>query len=224
MVSQSAPVDLYSCGLVAYEAALALQEQLHRARAQDLINDTIIVLQHPPVITLGASGGRDDLHVSDAQLEALGVGLHEASRGGKATFHGPGQLVLYPVMKLPDRDLHAYLWRLEECVIRTLAAWGIPAGRDERYPGVWVGRQKICAIGIAVRDDVTLHGLALNANTDLTFFDLFTPCGIADRGVTSLQALLGYRIDLQKLEADLVQAFSEIFERPILPAQEMVIM
>jgi lipoate-protein ligase B len=222
MVSQPEPVALYSCGLVAYEPALALQKQLHRARAQDQINDAIIVLQHLPVITLGASGGRDDLHVSTARLEALGVGLQETSRGGKATFHGPGQLVLYPVMKLPDRDLHAYLWRLEECVIRTLAAWGIQAGRDERHPGVWVGQQKICAIGIAVRDDVTMHGLALNANTDLTFFDLFTPCGIADRGVTSLQALLGFRIDIDKLEADLIRAFGEIFGRTILPAQEMI--
>lgn len=209
---------LYSYDIVPYKQALEIQERLRQARARDEIIDALIVLQHPAVITFGASGGLEDLHVTAGQLAALGVELHMASRGGKATFHGPGQLVVYPVMKLPDRDLHAYLWRLEECVIRTLARWGIQAGRDEQHPGVWVGERKICAIGIAVRDDVTMHGLALNANTELDYFDLFTPCGIANRGVTSMQALLGCQIDLQKLAVDFVQAFSEVFQRSLQPA------
>lgn len=206
-------MQLYSLGLVAYQVALKFQERLHQARVKDEIADSLVVLQHPPVITLGVSGGQEDLHVTLEQLAELGIDLQQASRGGKATFHGPGQLVVYPVMKLPDRDLHAYLWRLEESIIRTLALWGISAGRDERYPGVWTPRGKICAIGIAVSQDVSMHGLALNANTELENFNLFTPCGISDRGVTSMQSLLGRSIDMRKLEADFIQAFSEVFQR-----------
>lgn len=211
-----APVRFYSLGLVPYDEALEIQERLHRARVDEVIGDVLIVLQHPPVITTGASGGLEDLHISIEQLAELGIELRETSRGGKATFHGPGQLVVYPVMKLPDRDLHAYLWRLEDSVIRTLAAWGIQAGRDERFPGVWADGRKICAIGIAVRDEVTLHGLALNANTELANFRLFTPCGISDRGMTSMQFLLKRPIEMQKLELDFIQAFSEVFQRPVL--------
>ena len=223
MVEVAQPIVLYSLDTVPYEPALEIQEQLRNARIQDEIEDALIVLQHPPVITTGVSGGLEDLRVTPSQLGAMGIELCEASRGGKATFHGPGQLVAYPVIKLPERDLHTYLWRLEETIIRTLAGWGIQAGRDERYPGVWVGERKICAIGIGVREDVTMHGLALNANTELAYFDLFTPCGISDRGVTSMQSLLGHRIDMQILEADLVQAFSAVFGRRMLRAQSAVL-
>jgi lipoate-protein ligase B len=210
------PVVLYSLGIVPYEPALEIQEQLRRARVRDEIYDALIVLQHLPVITVGVSGGMEDLHVSTTQLDSMGVELYETSRGGKATFHGPGQLVAYPVMKLPDRDLHTYLWRLEETIIRTLAIWDIQAGRDEHHPGVWVGDRKICAIGINVRDDVTMHGLALNANTELEYFNLFTPCGIADRSVTSMQTLLGHSIDMHELEMAFLKSFSDVFARPIL--------
>lgn len=212
------PVVLYNLGKVPYEPALEMQEHLRKLRIRDEIDDTLVVLQHPPVITLGTSGGMEDLHVPVSELEAQGVELVEANRGGKATFHGPGQLVAYPVMKLPDRDLHTYLWRLEETVIRTLASWGILAARDEAHPGVWIAERKICAVGIGVREDVTMHGLALNANTELAYFDLFTPCGIFNRGVTSMRFVLGQRIDMQKLEADFVRTFGEVFERKILPA------
>lgn len=200
-------LDVIQAGVVPYAEAEELQERLWSARCHEEILDTVLVLQHPPVITLGQSGGLEDVRVSIKQLAARGVELHSTNRGGRATFHGPGQLVVYPIVKLPDRDLHTYLWKLEEAIIRTVSAWGVAADRDERYPGVWVDRDKLAAVGIAVRDDVTTHGAALNVNVDLSYFDLITPCGIADRGVTSMQKLLGRAVPMREVEDEFIRQF-----------------
>ncbi len=210
-----ASVCLILAGVRPYREAMQLQKHLWQARCRDLAGDTLLLLQHPPVITLGVSGGQEDLRVSSEQLQHLGVELFQTNRGGRATFHGPGQLVAYPVMKLYGCDLHAYLWKLEEVVLRLLQDWGIRASRDERFPGVWVGKAKIAAVGVAVRDDVSTHGLALNANTDLSYFGLITPCGLLDRGVTSMQAVLGQEVPMAELEAGFARVFAEVFNRTL---------
>lgn len=212
----SPEIVLIRAGLLPYDQALQLQECLWDARRRDECGDRLILLQHPPVITLGESGGLEDVRASHELLQRLNVELFQTNRGGRATYHGPGQLVAYPIMKLHDRDLHAYLWKLEEVALRLLAGWGIHARREERYPGVWIGKQKIAAVGVSVREDVTTHGLALNANTDLSYFDLITPCGIQGRGVTSMQAVLGRRIPTNDLEEGFVQIFSVVFDRPVV--------
>jgi len=198
-------------GLLPYGEALQLQESLCRRRDQDDIGDTLLILQHPPVVTLGQGGGREDLLISEGSLLQSGVELFETNRGGRATFHGPGQLVAYPILKLADLDLHAYLWKLEEVVLRMLKGWGIEAQREARYPGVWIGQEKIAAIGVAVRDHVTMHGLAINVNTNLEFFKLITPCGIQGRQVTSMQAILGREVPMPEANESFIEAFGVIF-------------
>jgi lipoate-protein ligase B len=213
------PVRLITPGVIPYHEALELQERLWDARRQDQCGDILLVLQHPPVITFGLSGGLEDLRVPVEELQARGVEFCEIDRGGRATFHGPGQLVAYPIIKLQNLDLHGYCWKLEEAALRLLSGWGISASRDERYPGVWAGRNKIAAIGVAVRERVTLHGLALNVNTDLSFFNLMTPCGIVGRGVTSMQAVLGHDVPLAEVEKGFVREFSIVFGRQIAPGK-----
>lgn len=210
-------IALIQAGTIPYGHALRLQERLWAARQREEISDTLLLLQHPPVITLGAAGGRKDLHVSIRHLKRLGFEFHETERGGRATYHGPGQLVAYPIMRLPDGDLHVYLWKLEEAVLKLLTDWDIAAGRVERHPGVWVGQDKIAAVGVAVRAGVTTHGLALNVNTDLTHFDLITPCGIQDRDMTSMEAMLGHAVPMAEVEKEFVRTFSAVFDRQVAP-------
>jgi lipoate-protein ligase B len=207
----TASITLIDAGLLGYAPALELQQRLCRERQQDQVGDSLILLEHTPVITLGQSGGLEDILVTDAALQRRGVELFETNRGGRATFHGPGQLVAYPIIKLLDSDLHAYLWKLEEALLRLLTQWDIPAQREEHYPGVWVGSHKIAAVGVAVVGGVTMHGLALNVNTDLAFFELITPCGIRQRGVTSMQRELGSPLSMQAVKESLVRHFCEVF-------------
>ena len=206
-----AAIRVLAAGAIPYTEAVEAQERLWDARRRGEIGDTLLLLQHPPVITLGQNGGLEDLRVSIESLQRMGVELHEANRGGRATFHGPGQLVAYPIVKLPDRDVHAYVWKLEETVLRLLSDWGIAAERVEPYPGVWIGVNKIASVGVAVRDDVTTHGLALNVNTDLAGFDLITPCGLPDRGVTSMQAVLGRALPMAEVAEGFVRSFKAVF-------------
>ncbi len=214
------PVTVLDAGLLEYAAALALQQRLCRACLQEQIGDQLILLEHPPVITLGLSGGLEDVLVTEAVLQRRGVALFATNRGGRATFHGPGQLVAYPILRLGDDDLHAYLWKLEEVLLRLLAHWNIPAHREERYPGVWVGGQnnpeKIAAIGVAVVDGVTTHGVALNVSTDLAFFDLITPCGIRGRGVTSMERRLGTPPPMAVVKEAFVRHFSAVFNLQVI--------
>jgi lipoyl synthase len=211
------PIHLLSLGKVGYRRALRVMQLLSEARRRDETGDTLLLVEHPPVITLGRGGGREDLHLPDYRLRRMGVEVVQTERGGRVTYHGPGQLVAYPILKLPDLDLHGYLWRLEEVVLELMAEWRIEAGRDEHHSGVWVGREKIAAVGIAVRDRVTTHGVAVNVDPEMAAFGLIVPCGLVDRGVTSMARVLGRRVDLGEVEAGLVAAFSRVFDRRVEP-------
>jgi lipoyl(octanoyl) transferase len=207
--------DIRRLGRVSYADALALQRALVEERKADRIPDTLLLLEHPHVLTLGVKGdgGRSNILASAERLQALGVDVFEAGRGGDVTYHGLGQVVGYPIVDLkPDRqDVHRYVRDLEEVMIRTSADFGVTAGRIKGLSGVWVGERKIGAIGVRVSRWVTSHGFAFNVNTDLEYFDLIVPCGIADRGVTSLRQLLGRPLDLTVVEDHLARNFCDVF-------------
>jgi lipoyl(octanoyl) transferase len=204
-------------GSIDYEDALELQADLVARRKQDAIGDQLVLLEHPPVITLGVRNRNDRSHVLETaeSLAARGVGLFEAGRGGDVTFHGPGQLVGYPIVDLkPDRcDVHRYVRDLEEVLIRAVADFSVTATRIPGLTGIWVNNEKLAAIGVRISKWITSHGFALNVNTDLSGFGLIVPCGIQDKGVTSMQRLLGRSIDMVEVEDALVQHFCEVFGR-----------
>jgi lipoyl(octanoyl) transferase len=202
-------------GVVSYGEGLELQRQLVAQRIAGDIDDTLLVLQHPHVLTLGAKSASSRTHVlaTPERLRELGVELHETGRGGDVTYHGPGQVVGYPIISLkPDRcDVHQYVRDLEEVMIRVTGAYGFEAGRIEGLTGAWVGAEKIGAIGVRIQRWVTSHGFAFNVNTDLDFFKLIVPCGISDRGVTSLRKLTGRDIPIAEAEARLAEHFRRVF-------------
>jgi lipoyl(octanoyl) transferase len=211
---------------MAYADALELQRALVEERKADRIEDVLLLVEHPHVLTLGVrgDGGRSHILATPEALAARGVEVFETGRGGDITYHGPGQLVGYPVINLkPDRcDVHRYVRDLEEVLIRTAADFGIQANRVEGLTGVWVGRDKLAAIGVRIARWVTSHGFALNVSTELDYFDLILPCGIADRGVTSLEKLTGRRIALAEVENSVVAHFTRVFDRdPLLTAAEL---
>jgi len=181
------------------------------------VGDLLILLEHPHVLTLGVrgDGGRSHVLAAPDQLAARGVDIHETGRGGDITYHGPGQLVGYPILDLkPDRcDVHRYVRDLEEVLIRTAADYGIEARRIEGLTGAWVGDEKLAAIGVRIARWVTSHGFALNVSTDLEYFRLIVPCGIADRGVTSLSKVLVRHVELHEVADRVVGHFSAVFER-----------
>ncbi len=213
------PIQLVRLGRIPYRHALRLMQQLADARRRDEVGDTLLLGEHSPVITMGCAGGSEDLRTPADQLRQLGIEVVQTDRGGRMTYHGPGQLVVYPILKLPADDLHGYLWRLEEVALNVLAQWGIAGGRVERHPGVWIGQDKIAAVGVAVQDHVTTHGLALNVDPDLTHFQLIVPCGLADRGVTSMRAELNAPVALEAVEHSLVAAFGRVFARGVTPSR-----
>jgi lipoyl(octanoyl) transferase len=208
-------LEVRRLGKVPYAEALALQRALVDERKAGRGADTLLLLEHPHVITLGARSEAARSHVvaTPERLQQLGVELSETGRGGDVTYHGPGQIVGYPILDLrPDRqDVYRYVRDLEEVMIRVTAAYGIEAGRIEGLTGTWVGAEKIGAIGIRVSRWITSHGFAYNVNTDLDFFKLIVPCGITDRGVTSLSKLLGRKIDVREVEDLFVREFGEVF-------------
>jgi lipoyl(octanoyl) transferase len=202
---------------VPYAEALALQRALVEDRRAGRIENTLLLLEHPHVLTLGVrgDGGRSHILATDAALAARGIEIHETGRGGDITYHGPGQLVGYPIVDLsPDRrDVHRYVRDLEDVLIRTAASYGVEAGRVEGLTGVWVGRDKLAAIGVRIARWITSHGFALNVTTDLSNFDLIVPCGIPDRGVTSLARLLGRSFDIHEVEDRVAAQFAAVFGR-----------
>lgn len=226
------PAFVYRLGRVPYREAWALQSRIQQRliaakRAGDApLPHAVLVVEHPPVLTIGKSGDASHITASPARLAADGVELVEVDRGGDVTYHGPGQTVVYPILDLdrlhtpegaPLRDLHRYLREMEEAVIRTCADGGVVADRVAGRTGVWVGlpasagtgsrrgaERKVCAMGVRVSRWVTMHGLALNVTTDLSHFDLIVPCGIADRGVTSLERETGAPPDGAAVEARLL--------------------
>ncbi len=216
-VSPSRRLIVYRLGVVPYGEALALQQQLAARRLAGEIDDTLILLQHPHVLTTGAKTADGMAHVlaTPERLADLGVALFETGRGGDVTYHGPGQIVGYPILDLkPDRcDVHRYVRDLEEVMIRVAADYGITAGRVAGLTGAWVRAEKIGAIGVRISRWITSHGFAFNVNTDLEFFKLIVPCGISDRGVTSLARLLGREAAIGDVEERFVRRFSDVFER-----------
>ena len=209
-------LEVTRAGVVPYEAALALQAELVTARKAGTIGDTLLLLQHPPVITLGVKVRQSREHVlaSDDELRDRGIALFEAGRGGDVTYHGPGQLVGYPILDLkPDRtDAHRYVRDLEETLIGLCADYGLSATRKSGLTGVWVGEEKVAAIGVRLSKWVTSHGFALNVSTDLAQFGLIVPCGISDRGVTSLERLLGTAPPMDSVGDRVVHHICRIFE------------
>jgi len=208
-------LEVRRLGIVPYADALALQRALVEERRANRVPDLLILLQHPPVITVGVrgDGGRSHIIADTDRLAALGVAVSETGRGGDVTYHGPGQIVGYPILDLrPDRcDVHRYVRDVEEVMIRTCVDYGVPAGRITGLTGAWVGREKIGAIGVRISRWITSHGFAFNVSTDLTYFDLIVPCGIADRGVTSLQSVLGRSVNTAEVEESLVCHFAAVF-------------
>jgi lipoyl(octanoyl) transferase len=206
-------LEVHRLGVVTYADGLELQKQLVEQRKRGEISDQLLLLEHPPVITLGVKTRNDRSHViaTDETLTAEGVSVFETGRGGDVTYHG--QLVGYPILDLkPDRcDVHRYVRDLEEVMIRAAASFGVNARRIEGLTGVWVGEEKLAAIGVRIARWITSHGFAFNVNTTLQHFDLIVPCGISDRGVTSLQKLLGRNVPMAEVERAVENSFRNVF-------------
>ena len=213
-MAQALQVDL---GLIPYAEAYALQKRVVAARKLDAIEDVLLFCEHPHVITQGRNGKREHLLAGESVLRQKGVEFFDTSRGGDVTYHGPGQIVAYPILNLGAirHDVVWYVRMLEEAMIRATAEFGIAAGREPGKTGVWVGEQKssekLAAIGIHISRWITSHGLAYNVATDLRNFDLIVPCGIADRKATSLEKLLGRRVDLSEVKPKLAEHLDAVF-------------
>ncbi|MGB9664329.1 MAG: lipoyl(octanoyl) transferase LipB [Ignavibacteria bacterium] len=206
-------LNIINLGLEPYKKIWEFQHQLHRLRVDGKINDVFILLEHSNVYTLGKVAKREHLLVSPQKLTEEKIDLFEIDRGGDITYHGPGQIVGYPIIKLDDlyQDIHKYLRELEEVIIQTLKIYGVESGRNPKFTGVWVGDEKIAAIGIKVSRWVTMHGFAFNINTNLSYFGKIIPCGITDKGVTSLEKILGQKISIEEVKKHLIQNFVRIF-------------
>lgn len=216
---------VYWLGLIEYAKAYELQTQLLKERLAGKIPDTLLLLEHKPVITLGKSGKLENILASPEELARQGVSLVFIDRGGDATYHGPGQLVGYPVMDLRarGRDAHQYLHNLEEVIIRTMSDFGIKAGRDSSHAGVWVDNQEIAAIGLSLRKWITMHGFALNVNTDLAQFSLINPCGFNNRQATSITQVLGREVPIAQVKEKLLAHFAQVFHVELEVSQDILV-
>lgn len=206
--------EVLDLGHLGYEAAFARQLEVHAEVLEGIRPSTLLLVEHDPVITLGAAYHEENLRHDRAAYSGLGVEVHPTDRGGDVTYHGPGQLVAYPIFRLDEmgRDLHRYLRGLEAAVIDVATGYGLEAGRNPVNTGVWVGNRKLCAIGIKVRRWVTLHGLALNCDVDLKGFSLIVPCGIGEGyGVTSLTRELGRTVSIEEAKPRLVESLRVVF-------------
>jgi lipoyl(octanoyl) transferase len=215
---------LEQLGLVGYEDGLRLQKELVGGRKAGIIPDTLLLLEHPHVYTLGRNAKKENLLISAEQLAARGAQVFEIDRGGDVTYHGPGQLVGYPIIDLAEhrRDIAWYMRCLEEVLIEVARDYGIQGGRLAGAPGVWVGNDKLGAMGVHISRWVTSHGFAFNVNTDLHYFDWIVPCGLRDRGVTSLQKLLGRPVEMDEVIARVVRHFGRVFELELVEVAEQV--
>lgn len=203
-------------GRVEYMSCWRLQRELADLRAEGRIGDVLLLLEHPPTITLGRSAQQAHLLASPERLAQMGVAVHAIDRGGDVTYHGPGQLVGYPIVHLADhrKDLHWFLRQIEEALIRALAQLGVSGRRFPPHTGVWVEDEKIAAIGVKISRWVSTHGFALNVQPDLRHFDLIVPCGIREYGVTSLNAVTGHALTLKEVIPPVVRAFAQLFPSP----------
>ena len=212
------PVEVRWLGSVPYHRGADLQQKLVASRRHGSLADQLLLLEHPHVITMGSASDPAHVLADPEQRRALGIDLVESGRGGDVTYHGPGQLVGYPILDLnPDRkDIHRYLRDLEEVVIRVIRGFGIGGVRIAGHTGVWTEEGKIAAIGVRVSSGwITSHGFALNVNTDLTYFGTIVPCGLADQRVTSLEHLLQNGVAMDEVIEQTAEAFGKVFERPV---------
>ena len=209
------PLQVQRLGCVPYGPTLELQKERHREVVEGVSDDTLLLLEHTPVITTGRNTGDGHILVSEDALKEKGVDLYRAGRGGDVTFHGPGQIVGYPILKLQDgeKDVRRFVWKMEEVLIRTADDYGVVAERVEGLRGIWVGNDKLAAIGVRLSRWTTMHGFAINITTDLSGFDLVVPCGLTGRGVTSLRRLCGEAPNLKDVEDRLIVHLAAIFER-----------
>jgi lipoyl(octanoyl) transferase len=211
------PLEIRRLGTVPYAEALQLQRELVEERRTGRVPDTLLLLQHPPVITLGVKGdgGRSNVLATPERLAELGVDVSETGRGGDVTYHGPGQIVGYPILDLkPDRcDVHRYVRDLEDVMIRVCTDYRVAAGRIAGLTGAWIGDKKVGAIGVRISRWITSHGFAFNVATKLADFQLIVPCGIADHGVTSLESEVGRTLPISEVEDRLALHFGRVFDR-----------
>jgi lipoyl(octanoyl) transferase len=212
---------VFQLGTMAYDRARDLQRRLVELRKTEAIPDVLLLCQHPHVITLGRNARRENLLLEEDELARRGVEMHATDRGGDVTYHGPGQLIGYPILDLKQvkRDVAAYMRALEEVLIRLTSDFDLRAERVPGLTGVWVGGEKLAAMGVHISRWVTSHGFALNVNTDLSYFDLIVPCGLAARGVTSLAVLLGRQVEMAEVELSVAKHFGDVFRRETYPAE-----
>jgi lipoyl(octanoyl) transferase len=216
MVRQSISKQLFysDLGKVSYQKAWDLQKECLSARLSNKIEDCLLLLEHPHTYTLGKTAHRENLIGNEEFLKENSIQVFEIDRGGDITYHGPGQIVGYPIINLQNwkQDTHLYLRNLEEVIISVLKEYGIDSGRKPEYTGVWVEESKIAAIGIKISRWITMHGFAFNINTDLNLFNGIIPCGIKDKEVTSLSKILGREVDIQEIKVKLKDQFVKHFD------------
>lgn len=201
-------------GIIPYDDALALQRMMVKARSEQRIQDSLLLLQHPHVFTLGRFRGEHDLLVSPHVLNEKDIAVYQTERGGSITYHGPGQLVGYPIIDLGEHHISVsdYIHNLEEVIIRTLRCLGVESNRKDKFVGVWVGERKICSIGVRLLNHITMHGFAFNVNCDLRYFDYINPCGLKSSVMTSLAKETGDNKNVEDIIEAVITSFSEVFQ------------
>ena len=215
--------QVFDLGLKDYKETLELQHQLVEQKHRENLPEILLLVEHNPVITLGRSSHPENILLDKTQLEQLKIQLHYIERGGDVTYHGPGQLVAYPIFDLNNyhQDTHLFLRQLEEVIIKTVESFNLKAGRIKGLTGVWVDGKKVASIGVAAKKWITFHGLALNVNTDLKYFGYIHPCGMLDKKITSLSELLKRKVDFAEVKSRIVEYFSEVFKLRMLKNKDL---
>jgi len=214
IVEKQKKINVIDLGIIDYEEALDIQERMLQLRKENRIDDTMLILEHEPVITIGKRGNQSNILVPSEFLKGKGVKICSIGRGGDVTYHGPGQIIGYPIMRFKDHvaGVRELVHSLEEIFIQLLEDhYQIKAGRDSEHPGVWIGNDKITAIGLLIRSGVTMHGFAFNVNTDLTPFQWILSCGIMNKGITSIKKLTGKEEKMSIVKEQVVHYFGQIF-------------
>ncbi len=213
MEEQSTFLKIIDLGLIEYNEAYRIQQEVLMNRQFGEVPDTLLLAEHMPVITIGRSGSRENILISEDELKKQSIPIFEIDRGGDVTYHGPGQLVAYPIMDikaLTNGDIHKFLRILEEAVIRFLSHYNITGNRISNYTGVWVCDKKIASIGIGVRKWISYHGMALNINPDMSHFSMLNPCGLDANKMTSLERVLGKPISISDVKREFIESFKEV--------------
>ncbi|MGD8979869.1 MAG: lipoyl(octanoyl) transferase LipB [candidate division WOR-3 bacterium] len=210
-------MQLMDLGIKGYKEVWDLQKEIHEKRVEKKIPDTLILVEHNPVITMGKSGQESNVLYPVEFLKEKGVEFYEIERGGDATFHGPGQLVGYPIfdVKYGLAGIKPFIYGIEDAIIKSLGDHNIEAYKKEKMIGVWTAKGKVCSIGVAVKRWVSFHGFALNVNTDLSYFDLIVPCGLKNVEMTSMQEILGKKVPMEEVKRSVTRNFSVIFKQDV---------